>query len=48
MLFLLIWESKPKYLVNFLPIFNVLVLDGMIFYESIIEKIKRSKLSWIH
>ena len=48
MLFLLIWESKPKYLVNFLPVFNILVLDGMTFYEKIIEKIKRGKLSWIH
>ena len=45
MLFLLIWESKPKYLVNFLPVFNILVLDGMIFYEKII---KRGKLLWIH
>ena len=45
MLFLLIWESKPKYLVNFLPVFNSLVLDGMIFYEKII---KRGKLLWIH
>lgn len=48
MLFLLIWESKPKYLVNFLPVFNILVLDGMIFYEKIIEKIKRGKLLWTH
>lgn len=48
MIFLLIWESKPKYLVNFLPIFNILVLDGMLFYEKIIEKIKGCKLLWIH
>ena len=45
MLFLLIWESKPKYLVNFLPVFNILVLDGIIFYEKMIKK---GKLLWIH
>ena len=37
MLFLLIWESKPKYLVNFLPVFNILVLDGIIFYYGYIS-----------
>lgn len=48
MLFLLIWESKPKYLVNFLPIFNILVLDGMIFYEKIIDRIRKKDYLWIH
>lgn len=48
MLFLLIWESKPKYLVNFLPVFNILVLDGIMFYEQIVKKVKRRCLTWIH
>ncbi|MFQ8705728.1 MAG: hypothetical protein ACLR9T_06655 [Thomasclavelia sp.] len=48
MVFLLIWESKPKYLVNFLPIFNILVLDGMIFYEKIIDRIRKKGYLWIH
>lgn len=48
MLFLLIWESKPKYLVNYLPLFNILVIDGLLFYGKIIERLKRSRRIWIN
>lgn len=33
-IFLLIWEAKPKYLVNFIPLFYFICLDGLIYFES--------------
>lgn len=46
-LFLLIWEAKPKYIVNFLPVFYFICLDGLIYIADIVEmkmEIKRENM----
>lgn len=37
-LFLLIWESKSKYLVNYLPIFYLVAIDGMNYLWYLIKR----------
>lgn len=44
MLFLLIWESKSKYLYNFLPLFFVVAYDGLVMIEKLINCLKTRKV----
>ena len=35
LVFLLIWETRPRYLLNFTPIFILLTTDGLLYFRSV-------------
>lgn len=47
-LFLYMWESKPKYLVNFLPIFYIIAYDGLLQFKAFFNQLKGHIILYWH
>lgn len=47
-LFLYMWESKPKYLVNFIPIFYLIAYDGLLQFKLFSYQLKENLSSCWH